>query len=105
MTDLAELLGFDELDDTAAIVFREGDELYSFVGDYGPTDEEFRRIARSTVFDFNGDEIVVLGDFNGHAVFNRYEEWGCLGMITWQRLVDECEPIADNWIEMPEVGE
>lgn len=101
--DVATSLGFGELEDTAAIVFREGDDLYSFVGNYGPTDERFRKVACSTLFDFDGDEIIVIGDFNGHAVFRRFDDdYGTVGMITWDRLVDECEPVADGWINMPE---
>lgn len=100
--DLATELGFNELDDTAAIVFREDDELQSFVGDYGPTDKHFRNVAQSTLFNFNGDEIVVIGDFNGHAVFRRINgDYNRLSMITWARLVDECFPVADGWINMP----
>lgn len=100
--NLATNLGFNELTSTAAIVFREGDDLHSFVGDYGPTDEHFRKVACSTMFYFDGDEIVVIGDFNGHAVFRRFDDdYGSLAMITWARLVDECEPVADGWITMP----
>ena len=101
MTEIQEL-GLDELDDKAAIVLRDGDELYSFIGDYGPADEEFRRLAQGTLFWFGDDEILVNGDFNGHAVFNRLKEDDALGMITWKRLVEECEPVCSGWIEMPE---
>lgn len=99
--DLATSLRFNELDGTAAIVFRDGDDIHSFVGDYGPTDGQFRKEARSTVFDFNGDKIVVEGDFNGHAVFRRVDNYESICMVTWARLVDECEPVADGWINMP----
>jgi len=101
MSEKIEALGLDELDETAAIIFREKDELCSFAGDYGPTDEQFRQVARGTLFAFDDNEIVVVGDFNGHVVFRRIDNDN-LGMITWRRLVEEYEPVAENWIEMPE---
>lgn len=104
MSDIITDLGLDQLDDVMAFVTSEDGDLYSFVGDYGPTDEKFRRQAHGTLFSHDGDEILVEGDFNGHAIFRRFGVGGyhSLGAITWQRLVDECEPVADNWIDMPD---